>query len=182
MDRESYRIIFSGSGGQGVITAAIVMAEAAALHNNLYAIQTQSYGPEARGSATRSDVIISSSEIYYPKVINPHILVCLTQEAYTKFSDTIIAGGLIIYDPYFVKPALSSDAVQQPYPMYDSIVSELNAPITLNICMLGAFTERTKIISEDSMLKVIEKRMPPKFIELNKSAFKIGVKLAKEVS
>jgi 2-oxoglutarate ferredoxin oxidoreductase subunit gamma len=180
MDREVYRLIFSGSGGQGVITAAIITAEAAALYNNLYAIQTQSYGPEARGSATRSDVIISSSEIYYPKVINPHILVCLTQEAYTKFSGSIIAGGIIIYDPYFVNPAHSSDAIQKPFPMYDSIVDELKAPITLNICMLGVFTESTKIISEEAMLKVIEKRVPPKFLDLNKKAFALGVKLAKK--
>ena len=180
MNREVYRVIFSGSGGQGVITAAIITAEAAALHNNLYAIQTQSYGPEARGSATRSDVIISSSEIYYPKVIHPHILVCLTQEAYTKFAGSILAGGIIIYDPYFVNPAHSSDALQKPFPMYDSIVDELNAPITLNICMLGAFTESTKIIPKDAMLKVIKNRVPPKFLDLNNKAFEIGINLAKK--
>ena len=180
MDREIYRIIFSGSGGQGVISAAIITAEAAALYNNLYSIQAQSYGPEARGSATRSDVIISSSEIYYPKVINPHILVCLTQESYNKYSDKIIPGGVIIYDPYFVKPALSSDAKLKPYKMYESVVSELKAPITHNICMLGVFTEECKLISKEAMIKVIEKRMPPKFIDLNKQAFEIGLRLGKE--
>ena len=179
MEREVYRIIFSGSGGQGVITAAIITAEAASLYNNLYAIQTQSYGPEARGSATRSDVIISSSEIYYPKVISPHILVCLTQEAYNKFSGSILPGGLIIYDPYYVTPSRSSDATQKPYSMYDAIVDNLKAPITHNICMLGVFTEKTKIISEEAIMKVIEKRVPPKFIDLNRKAFALGVELAK---
>ena len=75
------RIVFSGSGGQGIITAAIILAEAAALYENLNAVQTQSYGPEARGGATRADVIISKEPIHHPKVINPHILICLTQIA-----------------------------------------------------------------------------------------------------
>ena len=82
---ERCRMVFSGSGGQGVITAAIILAEAAVLHDNLTAVQSQAYGPEARGGATRSDVIISDTIINYPKVIQPNVLVCLTQEAYNKF-------------------------------------------------------------------------------------------------
>ena len=78
-------MVFSGSGGQGVITAAIILAEAAVLYENLIAVQAQMYGPEARGGATRSDIIISDSKINYPKVIQPNMLVCLTQEAYNKF-------------------------------------------------------------------------------------------------
>ena len=91
---ERVRMVFSGSGGQGVITAAIILAEAAVLQEGLIAVQSQSYGPEARGGATRSDVIISGSEIMFPKVIQPNILVCLTQEAYNKFSSIIRPGGL----------------------------------------------------------------------------------------
>ena len=83
------RIVFSGSGGQGVITAAVILAEAAVIHDNLIATQSQTYGAAARGGATRSDVIISDSEIYYPKVIQPNILVSLTQEAYASFSGII---------------------------------------------------------------------------------------------
>ena len=73
---ERSRLVFSGSGGQGVITAAIILAEAAVLHEGLNAVQAQSYGPEARGGATRSDIIISDSEILFPKVTQPNILVC----------------------------------------------------------------------------------------------------------
>ena len=89
---ERCRMVFSGSGGQGVITASIVLAEAAVLYENLNAVQSQSYGAAARGGATRSDVIISDSTIDYPKVIQPNVLVCLTQEAYTKFCDIIRPG------------------------------------------------------------------------------------------
>ena len=81
---ERYRFLLSGSGGQGIITMAILLAEAAVLHEGLVAVQSQSYGPEARGGATRSDVIISDSEIYFPKVNQPNVLVALTDEAAGK--------------------------------------------------------------------------------------------------
>lgn len=86
---ERIRMVFSGSGGQGVITAAIIIAEAAVLHENLVAVQSQSYGAEARGGSTRSDVLISDTEINFPKVTYPNLLVCLTQEAYNTFSPII---------------------------------------------------------------------------------------------
>ena len=86
---ERCRMVFSGSGGQGVITASIILAEAAVLHEGLNAVQSQVYGPAARGGSTRSDVIISDSEINYPKVIQPNVLICLTQEAYNTYFSII---------------------------------------------------------------------------------------------
>ena len=100
---ERIRMVFSGSGGQGVITAAIIIAEAAVLYENLVAVQSQSYGAEARGGATRSDVLISDTEINFPKVTYPNLLVCLTQEAYNTFSPIIRPGGFLITDTRFVK-------------------------------------------------------------------------------
>ena len=99
---ERYRLVFSGSGGQGVVTASIILAEAAVLHEGLNAVQSQSYGPEARGGATRADVIISDSDIRFPKVNQPNILVCLTQEAYNRFSELIRPGGLLLTHSHFV--------------------------------------------------------------------------------
>ena len=89
---ERCRMVFSGSGGQGVTTAAIILAEAAVLYEELIAVQSQSYGPEARGGSTRTDVIIADSQIYFPKVTQPNVLVCLTQEAYNKFYPIIRPG------------------------------------------------------------------------------------------
>ena len=86
---ERQRLVFSGAGVQGIITAAVIFAEAAVIYENLIAVQTQSYGAEARGGATRSDVIISDSAIYFPKVNQPNILICLTQESYNKFNPII---------------------------------------------------------------------------------------------
>lgn len=93
-----YRFLLSGSGGQGMITMAIILAEAAALHENRVAVQSQSYGPEARGGVTRSDVILSDSEIYYPKVNQPNVLVALTNEAADRYLGLIRSGGLFIPD------------------------------------------------------------------------------------
>ncbi len=114
---ERCRLVFSGSGGQGVITAAIILAESAVLHENLTAVQSQSYGPEARGGATRSDVIISDAEIRFPKVIQPNVLVCLTQEAYNKFFPIIRPGGLLVTDPRYVEASRKIDARQREIPM-----------------------------------------------------------------
>jgi 2-oxoglutarate ferredoxin oxidoreductase subunit gamma len=121
-----------------VITAAIILAEAAVLHENLVAVQAQSYGPEARGGATRSDVIISDSRIYYPKVTQPNVLVCLTQEAYNKFYPIIRPGGTLLTDARFVTLETKVDARQVELPMYQQVMEKIGKPIVFNICMLGA--------------------------------------------
>src|SRR5512139_2334637 len=126
---ERCRMIFSGSGGQGVITAAIILAEAAVLYDNLVAVQSQSYGPEARGGATRSDVIIADTPIYFPKVLQPNILVCLTQEAYNKFSAIIRPGGLLITDSRYVKIQRKVDAQQRELPIYRTVMEQVGRPI-----------------------------------------------------
>ena len=178
MDNSAYKLIFSGSGGQGVITAAIVLAEAAVLHENLHAVQAQSYGPEARGGATRSDVIISKNPIHYPKVRNPNFLVCLTQESYTKFSNLVIPGGKIIIDSEFVTPGKASDATQKSYPMFETVMEKIGNPIVHNICMLGVTIQLTEIVKAESLIKVFEERMPAKFVDMNKKALQLGMDLA----
>jgi 2-oxoglutarate ferredoxin oxidoreductase subunit gamma len=173
-----FKLIFSGSGGQGVITAAIVLAEAAALHENLHAVQAQSYGPEARGGATRSDVIISKSPINYPKVEHPNFLVCLTQESYNKFSNLVIPGGRIIVDSRFVTPKRAADAIQKSFPMFETVMENFGNPIVHNICMLGVTIQLTNIVKPESLMKVFEVRMPPKFVDMNKKALQLGMDLA----
>ena len=175
---ESKRIVFSGSGGQGVITAAIILAEAAAVHEALNAVQTQSYGPEARGGATRSDVVISEKPIRYPKVINPHYLICLTQEAYNKYSGIIRPGGLCLTDNHFVKPSRKVDARQVELDMYNAVMDKIGKPIVFNICMLGALIGLTRLVSAESVMKVLETKIPPGFLDLNQKALDLGLDLA----
>jgi 2-oxoglutarate ferredoxin oxidoreductase subunit gamma len=178
---ERCRMVFSGSGGQGVITAAIILAESAVLHEDLTAVQTQAYGAAARGGATRSDVIISDSQINFPKVIQPNVLVCLTQEAYNTFYDIIRPGGLLIMDARYVKPQLKVEAVQRQLPMYQTVMDRIGKPIVFNICMLGAVVGLTGLVRPESIMKVLEQRIPPGFIEMNRQALELGLEMGQGV-
>jgi 2-oxoglutarate ferredoxin oxidoreductase subunit gamma len=175
---ERCRIVFSGSGGQGVITAAIILAEAAVLHEGLNAVQSQSYGPEARGGASRSDVIIADTDIRFPKVIQPNVLVCLAQEAYTRFSGLIRPGGLLLIDSHYVREERMADAWQVELPMYETIMDTIGRPIVFNICMLGSLITLTQLVKIDSVMKVLQSRIPPGFLDVNKQAFELGLHLA----
>lgn len=177
---ERCRMVFSGSGGQGVITASIILSEAAVLYENLIAVQSQSYGAEARGGATRSDVIISDTVINFPKVIQPNVLVCLTQAAYGKFSPIIRPGGLLITDPRFVETEKKVDAQQKEIQMYETVMSDIGNPIVFNICMLGAVIGLTGLVKPESIMKSLENRIPADFLEMNRKALDIGFKLGEE--
>lgn len=174
---EKSKFVFTGSGGQGVITAAIILAEAAVLHDHLNAVQTQIYGAAARGGATRTDVVISDSEIYYPKVNQANVLVCLTQEAYMKFSPIIRPGGLLITDPRYVRIERTVDALQKELPMYQTVMEKIGKPIVFNICMLGAVVALTKVVRQESIMKMLEDRIPPAFLEMNRQALQLGFDL-----
>ena len=177
---ERCRMVFSGSGGQGVITATIILAEAAVLYENLNAVQSQSYGAAARGGATRSDVIISDSTIDYPKVIQPNVLVCLTQEAYNKFYPIIRPGGLLISDTRYVKTQKKVDAQQKELPMFQNVMDKIGKPIVFNICMLGAVMEMLDLINPEAIMKVLENRIPSDFLDLNRKALDLGLELGRE--
>jgi 2-oxoglutarate ferredoxin oxidoreductase subunit gamma len=175
-------LVFSGSGGQGVITAAIILAEAAVLYENLMAVQSQVYGPAARGGATRTDVIISESNINYPKVIQPNVLVCLTQEAYNKFYPIIRPGGLLITDNRFVKIQRKVDAQQNELPMYRRVMESIGKPIVFNICMLGAVVGLTKLVKPESIMEVLKERIPPGFLKMNREALDLGMQMVESIA
>ena len=177
---EKCRMVFSGSGGQGVITAAIIFAEAAVIYEGLNATQSQAYGAAARGGATRSDIIISEEAINYPKVIQPNMLVCLTQEAYNKFVGIILPGGQLVTDPRFVQPDLKVDAMQHQIPMYRTVMENIGKPIVFNICMLGMIVGLTDLVRPASILKVLERRIPSGFLEMNRQALALGLELGRQ--
>ncbi|MBG0778430.1 MAG: 2-oxoacid:acceptor oxidoreductase family protein [Desulfotignum balticum] len=172
---ERSRLVFSGSGGQGVITAAIILAKAAVIFEGKNATQSQSYGAAARGGATRSDVLISDSEIFFPKVVQPNILVSLTQESYNTFSGIIRPGGLLLVDSKFVSIENKVDAKHLALPMYDTVMKKIGKPIVFNICMLGALLGATRLVRGESILKVLETTIPKDFMEMNKTALDLGI-------
>ena len=177
---ERCRMVFSGSGGQGVITAAIILAEAAGIYENLNAVQSQSYGAEARGGATRSDIIISDAVIHFPKVIQPNVLVCLTQNSYNKFYPIIRPGGLLITDTRYVQIEKKVDAQQKEIAIYETVIAKIGKPIVFNICMLGAIIALIGLVRPDSIMKVLENRIPLDFLDMNRQALDIGLALGEE--
>jgi 2-oxoglutarate ferredoxin oxidoreductase subunit gamma len=175
---ERCRLVFSGSGGQGVITAAVILAEAAVIVEGLTATQSQSYGAAARGGSTRTDIIISDSVIHYPKVIQPNVLVCLTQEAYGQYSGIIRPGGLLLLDNRYVQPEKKVDARQVALSMHKAVMEKIGKPIVFNICMLGALIKITGIVKPESIMTILEKRIPPGFLDMNHQALELGMELA----
>ena len=179
---ERCRMLFSGSGGQGVITASIIFAEAAVLYEGLNAVQSQEYGAAARGGAARSDVIISDSDINYPKVIQTNILICLTQKAYDTYQNIVRPEGFILTDTYHVKLNEKSNAKQVELPMYKTIINEIGKSIVFNICVLGAVLKLTDIVKKESVMNTIKNYIPVDFHDLNNRALEIGMALAEEKS
>ena len=179
---ERSRLVFSGSGGQGVITAAILLAKAAVLFEGKNATQSQSYGAAARGGATRSDVLISESDIYFPKVVQPNILISLTQESYNTFSGIIRPGGLLLVDAKFVSIEKKVDAKHISLPMYDTVMEKIGKPIVFNICMLGALLGATGLVQAQSILKVLETSIPIDFMDMNKKALELGMKMGESAA
>ncbi len=172
------RIIFSGAGGQGLITAGRVLAEAAIIHEGLNAIQSQSYGSTVRGGLSRSDVIISDEDIIFPKVIQPNVIVCLTQKTYNKYCHLIRPGGLLLTDCSFVKQKKMVDARQVELDMYRAVVDKIGKPIVFNMCVLGALCSLTELIKHESIMKVLESCISPEYLTLNKEALILGTSLA----
>lgn len=174
------RIVFSGSGGQGVITAAIILAEAAVIHEGKNATQSQSYGAAARGGLTRSDIIISDVDINFPEVTQPNVLICLTQEAYNNNSSGIRPGGILLTDSRYVQTTRKVDAKQVELPMFDTVMEKIGKPVVFNICVLGALIGITEIVRPKNVMKAVENSVPKGFIELNNRAFDLGLTLGAE--
>jgi len=171
-------IRLSGSGGQGIITAGIILAEAALL-DGLNALQSQSYGPEARGGASKAEVIISEREINYPKVTQPNILVALTQQAYDLYKANLAQDAVVILDAGIV---VDTDAAYQVYqvPVTEIARTQLR-PVVANIITLGALMTLTKCVSKVALEEAILDRVPKGTEELNKKALAAGIAAAEQL-
>lgn len=175
-----HRFVFSGTGGQGVITAAIILAEAALYYEGLNAVQTQVYGPEARGGSARSDVILADSEIWFPKVLEPNVAVCLSQQAYDRFSGVVRPGGIIVVDPHFVRIQRNVSSRQFQIPIHQTVMDALGQSQGLNMCMLGAVVRLIPIVSPDAVRQAIVDRFDSRFRDGNLTSFDRGLELVTE--
>lgn len=166
----------SGSGGQGLILAGIILAEAA-LYDGKNVVQSQSYGPEARGGASKAEVIISDKIINYPKVDKCDILLSLTQKACDKYIDSLKPGGVLILDESVTEKPNREDIKIFSIPILDTAINQLEKPMVANIIALGSIYELTKVVSKESLEKAVLNRVPQGTEELNKRALLEGFKL-----
>ncbi len=173
MERVEFRL--SGSGGQGLITGGIILAEAAIM-DGLNAIQTQSYGPEARGGASKSEIIIDKDEIDYPKVSSCDVLLSLTQLSCDKYIKDLKSGGILILDDGIESPNRDDLKIYR-VPILATAIKKLNKPMVANIIALGIINGVTKIVSNESLEKAVLARVPKGTEELNKAALDEGFKL-----
>lgn len=170
--KKQTEIRLSGSGGQGIITAGIILAEAA-LYDGLNAIQSQSYGPEARGGSSKAEVIISEHEINYPKVTSPDILVSLTQDSYDKYKVGVSASSIVILDES-IEVDVDADYKVFQIPVLEIARTQLR-PVVANIVTLGALQKLTQCVSFESLELAVLDRVPKGTEALNKKALAAGV-------
>ncbi len=173
---QRYEIRLAGSGGQGLILAGIILAEAAGVYDGKFVCQTQSYGPEARGGASKAEVVISDSEIDYPKAIEPDVLLAMNQKSLDAFLADLKPEGLLLVDADLVGEFPVSRAVALPF---TRIARDLGRVMAANIVALGALAELTKAVNLQSLEAAILARVPKGTEDLNKQALAAGVAAAR---
>jgi len=172
-------ILLTGAGGQGLILAAIVMA-GAAVNDNKNVVQTQSYGPEARGGASMAGVIIDVDSIEYPKVTKPTVLLCMNQVSFNKYLPRVEPGCIIIADSTFVSGTYSDDYNVQLFPITKSAREIIKKEVVANMLALGVINAATNLIDRQIFKDSIFQMAPKGSGELNQEAFDLGYKLFEE--
>lgn len=169
-------IRLAGTGGQGVILASVVLAEAAAVCEARQVVQSQSYGPEARGGASKADIIISSEPILFPKCRKLDVLLCLSQQAADKYYDDLKQRGTAIIDSFYVRDGVRPGAVSLP--LSETARKTLGRELFTNIVALGALARVTGVVKLESLKLAIAGRVPPQTVEVNQQALTAGWEVA----
>jgi 2-oxoglutarate ferredoxin oxidoreductase subunit gamma len=173
--RTEFRI--SGSGGQGIVLAGIVLAEAAIIEDLNVAL-TKSFGPEARGGSSKSEVIISSTDIGYPKNTDPDYLLALTPEAYKAYGPAMGKGTIIIDSSITPDPAIKAKTVS--FPMIEA-TKKIGRAFVINIVALGVVGGVSGIVKPETLEKAVLDRVPKGTEQLNLSALKAGYEIASQI-
>jgi 2-oxoglutarate ferredoxin oxidoreductase subunit gamma len=172
-----HEVRFSGFGGQGIILAAVILGRAAAIHDGKYAVQTQVYGPEARGGASMSAVVIDDDPILFPEVTAPDIYVIMSQEGFLKYGRFAPESAVMLVDSELVqdRPACPYYEIPSTY----EAKSTLKKVIVANIVMLGALVATTGVVSEAAIEKAVLDSVPKGTEDLNLRALKLGFDLGR---
>lgn len=176
MRRDPLRVRLSGRGGQGVILVGTLLAEAA-MFDGLHVVQTQSYGPEARLGAAKSEVVLSEGEIAFPEVMTPDILLCLSREAYQKFGGKIAPDGLMIIEEGVVQEVGATGGL--PLALRGT-ARAIGLEMATNVVGLGALCALTGAVSEESLRRTVRERVKAEFLDLNLQALEAGLELGRQ--
>jgi len=172
-----YEMRLSGEGGQGLVLAGLIMADAAVMVEDFNVSQTQSYGPESRGGASRAEIVFGEDQIDFPKVMKPDLLVCLTQTAFEEYGHDLEKYGVMILDSSIDLSDIDESLKDNVYqlPIIDTAVKEMGNRIYANIIVLALIS---KILAEQIPVEYIEKsiieHVPAETIDDNLAAFEVG--------
>ncbi len=164
-----------GFGGQGLILASKILAQAAIIDGKIVT-QYQTYGAQVRGGTIKGDIVISDSEINYPTVLSPDFFIALSQDAYDKYSCTVKDEGKIIIDPFYVHKV---DRDHMAIPFFETVKENLSSTLPLNMAVIAFIAEFTGVVSEKSVHKSVLEKVPPHTVGLNMQALQLGVNIAK---
>jgi len=181
MELAMTEIRFSGFGGQGIIRCGLIAGKALSLFDNKHATLTQSFGPEARGSACSSQLVVSDDRVLYPYISSPEILVSMSQEAYEKYEPELGEDGILLIDKDLVKPAPPREKIKTYSIPSTRFAEELGNRIIANLVMLGFFTAITQLVSPEAMKKALPGLVPGRFLDLNFKAFDKGYEYGKKI-
>jgi len=175
---ERFEIRLSGLGGQGILTLGKIMGQALAIEHGLNVTQTQSYGPEARGGASRSDLVLSSNRISYPKTINLDMLVALSQEACNQYFRNLKSEGKLLVDTTLVSQTPTNNFWGLPFT--ELARDEVGLIQTTNTVTLGALTHLLPFMHSEAVTKSLTATLPQKILKINLKAFNLGLEAAKK--
>lgn len=177
---DRYELRLSGAGGQGMILASVMLAEAIGGSGEKNVTQTQSYGPEARGGASKADIVFSSSEIFYPKAMSLDLLLAMTQQSLDAYLPSLKDDGTLLVDSTYV-----TDIPRDNYfglPLTRLAREEMGYVVVSNIIALGAIAELTGIVEREQLLAVVIARSPRGTEDKNRLALDIGYREAAKIN
>ena len=180
--QDRFELRLSGSGGQGMILASVILGEAIGSDSSKNITQSQSYGPEARGGASKADVVVSSNEIFYPKAMKLDMLLVMTQESMDKYYPDLKEGGILIVDTSLVTEFPTDNYYGLPFTRLAR--EEAGHIMVANVIALGAIGAITGVVNREQLEEVVLSKAPRGTEEKNKKAVEIGFregeKLVKE--
>ncbi len=176
---DRYEVRLSGSGGQGMILASVILSEAIGTDDTKNVVQTQSYGPEARGGASKADVVVSTNEVSYPKAMKLDMLLSMTQESLDSYYPELKEGGILIVDTGLV----TSVPTENYYglPLTQLAREEIGIVMVANVVALGAIAGITGVVSKEDLLNAVLRRAPKGTEEKNKRAVEIGYREGEKI-